>query len=1091
MAPIYDLPSALSANFKDGIQATIYGLVSAVLERPSGLAKGILIDGDYLELEVFAIKMRFPNLEHSSTGKNEEAFFVKGTIGIVAPTGRGVQWLGKAVEVTNAKGYENRIKWQQGLYTHYGYSAFSFGKRGADWVISPNRLQPIGPQFFKSDELAQHWAETLQRGKISHPVGVEANAPFFAVKDRTAIATASSLGVSAATPSDTFREGTPPAGTFEDTNSYTAPDPWTLPTEIASRPTKNNPWGTPAIGRSTPPEVPQPSTKRKINGLYHSLSVEKPSPYLDLILEEVEESRSNIEKMILLWKEDLSPEKYPLSDQITTQEKLVDLFQQRAVYGYGEKIGRHRGSYFLDKLADTLIEQGYDEKKAEVLSEKLQMANHFTDLLDPHNQEKALLLGSVHSLSIITGIDSSKIFSSTQALTDRFGVSGGTSFQALLRNPHVLSALLGGLSFEDSDKILSFAGALGIPKSSPGAEVWADTNMIVQSFNTSDGHSTRKGLNEIGGSFRSRSLGSANQETGTPFSGSQVSIIHSFLGTRPLSYQDLGYPFQGDYLSPRGGRNSNPVGLATNSGLLTFFEDSNTYELTSYVYKEAEIYRILQEKGSRFTGISDSDIQEAIAEYQEAKGFQLEQLQKDGVHLVKHGAGVLSGCAGSGKTTVSEVMVMALKKGLPGWNIKFAAPTGKAARRLSEVVGPGVKTLHSLFKLGIGSNSSVLFDEEDELSQDENTVYIFDEMAMANTDLLFQALKRLPFNSIVYFLGDVKQLPPIGKGIPFQDMMQFLPVVELGVSKRAAEGSGINFNCDIINSGDNSRSLEERADFHIQSSRDMDIPLATISAVRKALETYSSEEVQVVTPYQTDKKLWSTTRLNPLLQDVFPVGKNLFEYRNTTFRKGERVIHTNSNKYFRRRYVVDFQDENWVDLREVETHGVVNGEMGKIIGVIPSDSVGFEMLDTRDEDLEKKLRNDSKARRGTLFILFEVYDVDLDAPVVLLYHVKQNHQGTLDYPELYGGDFGDVQLAYALTTHKMQGSQAKCVIIPMGSSDNPCFVNRNMVYTAISRASSEVYLLGSVEGPSSALAESRKHTTGTDTVSTLSFLLED
>lgn len=491
--------------------------------------------------------------------------------------------------------------------------------------------------------------------------------------------------------------------------------------------------------------------------------------------------------------------------------------------------------------------------------------------------------------------------------------------------------------------------------------------------------------------------------------------------------------------------------------------------LVSQAEKEFFIYESLHSRSTRPSGVTEEIVSKNIEKFEAMKGFKLEDLQKSGVGIVRHQAGVLSGCAGSGKTTVSECMTLCIEDALPEFELCYAAPTGKAARRLAEVVQRPVRTIHSLFGLAIGDSVdyfSPKFTQRRVVSESPRC-YILDEMAMSSMELLFQTVQRIRDEDMVFFLGDVKQLKPIGKGIPFKDLMNFMPCVELGVSKRAAEGSGINLNCDIINSFSdpgNFRELEVREDFRIKHCPDEDIAAWIKKVVLWEKDKRGSlDDVQIVSPYAKKTKPWSSTALNQNLHSVFNPNDDLLtvgwgEWAKT-FKKDDRVIHVNSNKWNYKRYL-----RSGDVFTEVETLGVANGEMGTLRGYIRSTDVTFVSYDGERESEVEPREDESFVSDDLFFILVEFQDVDLGVPVYVLYHAREKGIAPVEYggKEFHAGDMENLELAYALTTHKMQGSQAPVVILPIGSKDSPAFVNRNMVYTAISRASERVYLLGSV-----------------------------
>lgn len=500
---------------------------------------------------------------------------------------------------------------------------------------------------------------------------------------------------------------------------------------------------------------------------------------------------------------------------------------------------------------------------------------------------------------------------------------------------------------------------------------------------------------------------------------------------------------------------------ATNThGLFINFQGGGYIAPTRAVEREIRMYRRLMSKNALFSGVSESTIEGTIHGFEDAKGFKLEPEQRIGVTLVRRNAGVMTGAAGSGKTTVAEVMTQILERS--GYEVKFAAPTGKAAQRLSESVGTKVSTIHSMFRINSGASPSLLTQiEVNEIQEEGPTAYIFDEMAMADTTLAYHIVMGT-VNSPTYFLGDVQQIPPIAKGMPFKEFMSFLPTAKLGVSKRSAANSGVNYNCNLLITG--SPQLAERDDFEIiKLSNDEDIPDLILQATRKYLEEGKSpDSIQVLTPYATMKKGWSYRALNPKLQNILNPAPAIVKHFDNEYRIGDRVVQM-SNDYSRARYLWDPEEPTL--LTRTATKSIVNGEAGTIVGLINSTGAQFEL----DEEPDK-IRHDEDDVKGTLwFMLVKVYDVELNTDVVVIVQVNAGSSGRpvvtskdQQTSALMGKseDLTDIELAYALTIHKSQGSQYPHVIVPLAQSDSPRFVNNNMIYTAVSRAQKSVKIIG-------------------------------
>lgn len=533
--------------------------------------------------------------------------------------------------------------------------------------------------------------------------------------------------------------------------------------------------------------------------------------------------------------------------------------------------------------------------------------------------------------------------------------------------------------------------------------------------------------------------------------------------------------------------------------------------LESDVEKEFLIYSTLIFKGKTPTGITAEEVQSVTDAFEKSRGFKLESLQRDGIYLCMSMAGVLSGCAGSGKTTTSDCMTELLKT-LEGYEIIYVTPTGKACRRLAEVVKGTVRTIHSQFGVGL-YGMSYLSDIKPTYRVSKPKIYLCDEMAMCPTTLLFEICKNLGEKDIIYFLGDIRQLPPIGKGTPFKLLMRLLPCIELGVSKRAAEGSLVNYNTTLLNhmsDGVIRELLYDDSTFICKECDDAVISLEVVKMWRDFMNgvyggiKYSEEDIQVISGYQTDKYTFSSTRLNSPLQSFLRKNdKLLFKHGERCFYENDRVIHTTLNCYDMRRYVY-----YGGVYQAVATFGMVNGEMGKLIGVVRSDTISIrndwsfsdpfydnlsddekENIKSQYEEREDALRDDSVFHDDkTYFAVVSVHDVSLGIDVLALYMMR-GYYGD-EGLSVSGSDIGLLDLAYALTTHKMQGSQSPVVILPFGSKCNPYFINRNMINTMITRSTGIVGMVGTIKGSSSPINQGRQHVSAEKSKDILTMLVE-
>ena len=555
-----------------------------------------------------------------------------------------------------------------------------------------------------------------------------------------------------------------------------------------------------------------------------------------------------------------------------------------------------------------------------------------------------------------------------------------------------------------------------------------------------------------------------------------------------------------------------------NKAVDSYVQSGLGVEFDSYVTssklleKELFVYNTMYSLGETKTGYSSEDIDKYIDEYEEILGFKLEKEQRMGVHLIEHKAGALAGSAGSGKTTTSDCLVYVLSKLDPYLEFCFAAPTGKAAKRMQEVLKRPVKTMASQYK--VGESSSILFEEdEDKDSSSVSDVHMWDENAMVTIDLIYSVLKKIGKSSCIYLFGDFNQLPPIGKGLPFKNLLRFLPCVFLKVSKRAEEGSQITDNSNRINNcsePNNWKELVSGEDFFLapcneEVMRNLTVVLCKFYLNKQLtyeetnminryigdLDTikpdfnYTADDIQVVTPLAKANYKWGSIQLNNILQPIFNSNHgvdNTFVYQpygSKSFSKfliGDRVIHTDTNMYSMQWYS-SYKDGNFV---KRYGYGICNGEVGKIVAFYPAESCSFqEERDDKPEDFEypQNLRNDETFKdNNTWFIVVEYFDYMSDSNFYILYRVFLNTYSDVNIGKaFYGDDLSKLNLFYAGTTHKLQGSQAKIIISLLGVVNFKGFITRNMMYTVYTRGENLVFALGSVGNESnSMLSRARK-----------------
>lgn len=534
-------------------------------------------------------------------------------------------------------------------------------------------------------------------------------------------------------------------------------------------------------------------------------------------------------------------------------------------------------------------------------------------------------------------------------------------------------------------------------------------------------------------------------------------------------------------------------------------EYQNFITSSTLLEKELYVYDKLHKLASKTNNYDLKLIEQYIDEYENIVGFKLEKEQRQAVYLLLHNAGVVSGSAGSGKTTVSNCLVYVLEKLDPLVSIQFSAPTGKACKRMQEVVKRPVKTFNSRFKIGIGSESEL--DKEQVMQTSSGVVHFFDESAMVTIDLMYSVLKRIDTDSRVYLFGDFNQLPPIGKGLPFKNLLRFMPCVVLKVSKRAAEGSNITRNSDYINNNSYSTNWEDLVsgdDFFLLNCKEEGIATVVTDMVRfylgqnkydynlglPQIADLKPDDIQVVSPFSKPAYTWGTVRLNSVLQPIFNntrgvantiINKKPKSDNYSKFLLNDRVIHTNKNVYSMQWYA---SIENGECVKRYG-FGACNGDVGKIVGYFHSDDITFsDEIDEMPEEFEyPELMRDDSSFTGW-FVAVKYYDYTTESDYYILYRCEENTTNPLDTGKnLFGEDLDNLMLFYAGTVHKLQGSQAKVVICPLGEIKFRGFVTRNMMYTAFTRGEKLVIGVGSVSNSeNSSLTKARKDVAGEKTI---------
>ncbi len=407
-------------------------------------------------------------------------------------------------------------------------------------------------------------------------------------------------------------------------------------------------------------------------------------------------------------------------------------------------------------------------------------------------------------------------------------------------------------------------------------------------------------------------------------------------------------------------------------------------------------------------------IMKKLDRIQEEERIQLDEMQIKAVtEAVGNGLLIITGGPGTGKTTIINTIIRYFEEA--GMEILLAAPTGRAAKRMTEATGMEARTIHRLLEITGAPddrNSSGMHFERNEENPLEADVIIIDEMSMVDIYLLHSLLKAVNVGTRLILVGDVDQLPSVGPGNVLRDMIDSgcFNVVKLTRIFRQASQSDIVVNAHRINGGERIDLTKRSRDFlFIRREQPDAIISAMITLVREKLPGYVSAQpfdIQVMTPMR--KGALGVERLNSILQEFLnPAGggKAEKEAGGVTYREGDKVMQVKNN------YQLGWEIRNQRGIPVETGMGVFNGDMGVIREIN-----GFA----------------------------ETLTVEFDEGRMVEYGFKQ---------------LEELELAYAITIHKSQGSEYPAVVIPVHSGPR-MLMTRNLIYTAVTRARSCVCLVG-------------------------------
>ncbi|MBS5884808.1 MAG: ATP-dependent RecD-like DNA helicase [Clostridium sp.] len=406
----------------------------------------------------------------------------------------------------------------------------------------------------------------------------------------------------------------------------------------------------------------------------------------------------------------------------------------------------------------------------------------------------------------------------------------------------------------------------------------------------------------------------------------------------------------------------------------------------------------------------NTDVEFEIETFERKNKMKFANSQREAiVGAFENGIEIITGGPGTGKTTIIKSIIEIYENN--GMKVLLGAPTGRAAKRMTESTGREAKTIHRLLEMGVSEDENSYYGkgESEPLEAD---VIIIDEASMIDIMLMHSLLKAIKLGTRLIIVGDVDQLPSVGAGNVLKDLIEsnFIKVVRLKDIFRQGEESLIVTNAHKINNGEMPYINRRDGDFFFENKDNVDLILSTIIDLinrrlpnfKKAWDKY--RDIQILTP--TRKGILGVQNLNNKLQEVLnpkSPSKKEKELKEVIFREGDKVMQTKNN-YSLKWIRVNGSGEN-------EGVGVFNGDMGFI----------------------QSINEEEK----TITIIF-----DDERKVV--------------YDYIY---LDELELAYAITIHKSQGSEFKVIITPafMGS---PLLMNKNLLYTAITRAKELVVVVG-------------------------------
>ena len=461
-------------------------------------------------------------------------------------------------------------------------------------------------------------------------------------------------------------------------------------------------------------------------------------------------------------------------------------------------------------------------------------------------------------------------------------------------------------------------------------------------------------------------------------------------------------------------------------------EKVKCYYLAPFYYMELAVARMLIDLDVRHR-INRDKTENALKEIEESLSVELDEIQREAIFAAaENGILILTGGPGTGKTTTINALIRYFEG--EGMDILLAAPTGRAAKRITETTGHEASTIHRMLQMKGGMEEDEQGSKRDQRGSFEKNetnpleadVIIIDEMSMVDISLMNALLRAIAQGTRLIMVGDANQLPPVGAGNVLRDIIasEKFRIVKLTKIFRQAAVSDIVVNAHKINNGEEITLDNKSKDFFfLQRDGINDIRGLMIALVRDKLPSYvgaSTGDIQVLTPMR--KGELGVEKLNAVLQNYLnPPAPSKKEkvYGDITFREGDKVMQVKNN------YQIEWESRTSRGFIKNSGSGIFNGDCGII-----------KNINTYAEEMEI------------------VFDDDK----------------TVYYP--FSG-LDELELAYCITVHKSQGSEYPAVVMPLLSGPWQLF-NRNLLYTAVTRAKKCVTIIGSRQAVSSMIKNERE-----------------